>query len=154
MFGKILVPLDGSEMSEAVLPYVRTLAKSMNAHVILMRVVTTQAYSNVPTQLAPVPVMSMRVTPDHDYYAQAEGYLQRVAFDYFPDSAVTLEVSGGPTTDSILDFARNQDVGLIAMTTHGRSGFSRMVLGSVADEVMRRSNLPVLLVRPKPESEP
>ena len=82
------------------------------------------------------------------YYAQAEGYFQRVAFDYFPDSAVTLEVSGGPTTDSILDFARTRDVDMIAMTTHGRSGITRMVLGSVADEVVRRSHLPVFLVRP------
>ncbi|MCC7163707.1 MAG: universal stress protein [Anaerolineae bacterium] len=151
MMKKILVPLDGSTMSEAVLPYVRTFAKSLNAEVILMRVVTNQVYETMPAQVPPMPVMTMRATSEQDYYGQAEGYLQRVAFDYFPDSVVRLEVMGGPTTDSILDFAMTHEVDMIAMTTHGRSGLSRMVLGSVADEVMRRSHLPVLLVRPNQE---
>jgi nucleotide-binding universal stress UspA family protein len=81
-------------------------------------------------------------------YAQAEGYLQRVAFDYFPDQSVTLQVSGGPIGNNILDFAANLDVDLIAMTTHGRGGVSRLVMGSVADEIVQRSHLPVLLLRP------
>ena len=50
MLKKILVPLDGSVMSEAVLPYVRTFAKSMDAEVILLRVVTSQIYENMPTR--------------------------------------------------------------------------------------------------------
>lgn len=148
MFKKILVPLDGSELSEAVLPHVKKLAETVGAEVILLRVITTPVSEYVYTGLPTFPVPSLPVTSNRDLFAQAEGYLQRVAFDYFPDQPVTLQELGGPTTDSILGFAETQHVDLIAMTTHGRSGLSRMVLGSVTDEVVRRSHVPVLLVRP------
>lgn len=148
MFKKILVPLDGSDLSEAILPHVSNLAKTLGSEVILLRVVTATAYEPVSLQMTGMPMLPTHPVPERDLYAQAEGYLQRVASDYLPDQNVTLEVSGGPTTDSILDFADGQNVDLIAMTTHGRSGLSRMVLGSVADEVVHRSHLPVLLVRP------
>ena len=151
MLKKILVPLDGSKLAEAVLPFVHTLAQSMKAEIVLLRVVTVETYTSMPVPMAPVSIPPLRVTPEHDYYAHAEGYLQRVAFDYFPDSAVTLQVGGGPITDSILEFAETAGVDLIAMSTHGRSGLSRMVLGSVTDEVVRRSHVPVLLIRPEHE---
>jgi nucleotide-binding universal stress UspA family protein len=95
-----------------------------------------------------MPVMPAPPPPEEDLHAQAEGYLQRVAFDLLPDQNVTLSVVGGPTADNILELATQMDVDLIAMTTHGRSGVGRMVMGSVADEIVRRSHLPVLLIRP------
>lgn len=149
MNNKILVPLDGSELSEAILPHVATLAKSMHAEVVLLRVITTTINEPMYMGLATLPAPLPPRAPEADVYAQAEGYLQRVAFDYFPDQNVTLEVSGGPTAETILDFAASQNIGLIAMTTHGRGGLARMVMGSVADEIVRLSHVPVLLVRPQ-----
>jgi nucleotide-binding universal stress UspA family protein len=58
---------------------------------------------------------------------------------------------GGPIADAILDTAVATDVDLIAMSTHGRGGLARLVLGSVADEVVRRTHVPVLLIRPMAE---
>ncbi len=147
MYKKILVPLDGSDLSEAVLPHVVELAKCMNSDVVLLRVVTQPTYETVYGEVASV-MHSPSEGPSAR--AHAEGYLQRVAYDMFPPTVtVAYEVSGGPVADTILDYAAGIHADLIAMSTHGRSGISRLVIGSVADEVVRRSHLPVLLVRPQ-----
>ncbi|HZQ05338.1 MAG TPA: universal stress protein [Anaerolineae bacterium] len=145
MYKKILVPLDGSRFSEAVLPHIHALAKCTGAEVVLLRVVPTPLYETLLIGSVPSGVIA---TPEHDTHAQAEGYLQRVAYDELPDVSVRLEVCGGPTADTILDYAAGIEADLIAMTTHGRSGLAHLVMGSVAEEIVRRSHLPVLLVRP------
>lgn len=147
MYKKILVPLDGSELSEGVLPHVNALAKCMGSQIVLLRVITAPVYETVfADTLVAHPVPNEEVGTR----AYAEGYLQRVAFDQFdPKVQVTYEVSGGPIAETILDYASGVEADLIAMSTHGRSGIARMVIGSVADEIVRRSNLPVLLVRPE-----
>jgi nucleotide-binding universal stress UspA family protein len=148
MFKKILVPLDGSETSEAVLPHVVALANCTGAQVVLLRVVTQPMYETVfgDTLLS----HTVPLPEETGSRAHAEGYLQRVAFDFFHNSKnVTYEVTSGPVAETILDFAVGIEADLIAMSTHGRSGLARMVIGSVADEVVRRSHLPVLLVRPQ-----
>jgi nucleotide-binding universal stress UspA family protein len=148
MFKKILVPLDGSHLSEAILPHVSRLAKSSGAQVLLLRVTPAHNPALAYPALYPLPPYALAATQERDPYAEAEGYLQRVAFDYFADQSVSFQVVGGPTAENILDTAASLGVDLIAMTTHGRSGASRMVLGSVTDEVVRVSHLPVLLLRP------
>ena len=149
MLKKILVPLDGSERSETVLPHVSQLAKRIGAEVILLRVVTTPRHEYSFTDLSGLNMRPAPLTPAEDLRAQAEGYLQRVAFDYVPDQNVTFETSGGPTAETILDYATAQEVGMIAMSTHGRGGLARLVMGSVADEIVRLAHIPVLLVRPQ-----
>ena len=147
MYKKILVPLDGSETSEAVLPHVAALAQCTGAQVVLLRVVTQPMYETVfgdtvLNHTTPLP-------EDTGTRSHAEGYLQRIAFDYFDNSAqVVFEVCAGPVAETIMDYAAGIDADVIAMSTHGRSGLARMVIGSVADEVVRRSHLPVLLVHP------
>lgn len=146
MYKRILVPLDGSGFSEAVLPHVRLLADTIGAQVILLRVMPVGIYDTV---FAPSAQLPLQRNPEEDTRAQAEGYLQRVAFDYFPpEVSVRMEVSSGSTPETILDYAEGENVDLIAMTTHGRSGLSRLVVGSVAEEIVRRARVPVLLVRP------
>ena len=148
MYRKILVPLDGSETSEAVLPHVAALAQCTGAKVILLRVTTQPMYETVFGDT----VVTHHTTPpaeDIGERAHADGYLQRIAFDYFDNSdQVAYEVCGGPIAETILDYAAGIEADVIAMSTHGRSGLARMVIGSVADEVVRRSHLPVLLVHP------
>jgi nucleotide-binding universal stress UspA family protein len=146
MYKRILVPLDGSTFSESVLPHVRMLADSTGAEVILLRVMPVGIYDTVFASTAELP---MPRNPEEDTRAQAEGYLQRVAFDYFPpEVTVRLEVSSGATPETILDYAEGENADLIAMTTHGRSGISRLMVGSVAEEIVRRAHVPVMLVRP------
>lgn len=146
MYKKILVPLDGSGFSEVVLPHVCELAKRAGAQVILLRVIPTPVYNTIFATTSSIPVQR---NPEYDSRTQAETYLSQVALDRIPaDIETQLEVSGGPTADVILDYAAGQRVDLIAMTTHGRSGLSRLVMGSVAEEIVQRSHVPVLLVRP------
>ncbi|MBI4674512.1 MAG: universal stress protein [Chloroflexi bacterium] len=148
MYKKILAPLDGSETSEAVLAHVRALAQYTGAEVVLLRVVTQPAYESVFGDTVLLPTAPP--PEESGNRAHAEGYLQRVAFDHFPQEVqVTCEVSSGPIAETILDYASAIEADLIAMSTHGRSGLARMVIGSVADEIVRRSHLPVLLVRPE-----
>jgi nucleotide-binding universal stress UspA family protein len=148
MFKKILVPLDGSQLSEAILPHVSELAKSLGAQIVLLRVVPTPVHKLEFAGFPAVPVSPAPPVPTRDLFGEADSYLEAIAYQYFPDQQVTLEVAGGTAGDNILSCADSLEVDLIAMTTHGRSGFSRMVMGSIADEVVRRSHLPVLLLRP------
>lgn len=149
MFKKILVPLDGSELSEGVLPHVNTLAKCMRSQVVLLRVISAPVYE---TMYADALIAHPAQDAETGSRAHSEGYLQRIAFDAFaPEVHVTYEVSGGPIAETILDYASGIEADLIAMSTHGRNGLARMVIGSVADEIVRRSHLPVLLVRPELE---
>lgn len=149
MFKKILVPLDGSTFSKAVLPHVLALAKCSNAQVILLRAIPLPIQPPVMAHSLPVP------TPVHlplDEHAHAEGYLQRVIADDLPsDLDARYEIRVGNTAEAILEYAAGNAVDLIAMTTHGRSGILRLMLGSVAEQIVRRSHLPVLLVRPTEE---
>lgn len=146
MYHKILVPLDGSELSESVLPHVVEMAKCTGAQVVLLRVVTQPVLEAVYTETVPAGTRENGTSAR----AHAEGYLQRVAYDFFPGNVnVTYDVSGGPIEDTILDYAAGIQADLIAMSTHGRSGLARMVIGSVAEQIVRRSHLPVLLVHPE-----
>ena len=146
MFKKILVPLDGSPLSEAVLPQVSALAKCSDAEVILLRVIPTPIYDLVFGSTTTLP---LQANPEYDTRTLAEAYLDRVMTEHFPgNGGVRLEVIGGFSADVILEYAAGEGVDLIAMSTHGRSGISRLFLGSVAAEVVQDSHLPVLLVRP------
>lgn len=146
MFKKILVPLDGSHFSEAVLPHVAALAKCTGAQVILLQVIPSFVYNFVFASSTPLP---LQANPEYDTRTVAESYLDRIASEYFPGNTnVQVQVTAGSTADVILEHAGGQGVDVVAMTTHGRSGMSRFMLGSVAEEIVQRSHLPVLLVRP------
>jgi nucleotide-binding universal stress UspA family protein len=131
MFRKLLVPLDGTAQSSAALPAARTIARATNATITLMHVL-------------PGPHMP------GDIAAQAaEHDLERIAAELRADgTSVSVTVSGGDPADEILRAVAAQGSDLIVMRTHGRSGVGRAVLGSVAEHVLSRSRVPVMLVRP------
>lgn len=138
--GKILVPLDGSGRSEAVLPVVERLAGPFDFTVELLHVVE-------PPPAAALPEISSRLAEMLSLrYAEGEAYLEKVAG---PLEARGLRVSPtvreGPAVEVIQEQARGAAVGLIAMSTHGRSGLGRLLLGSVAERVLRTAEVPVLL---------
>ena len=150
MYKKILVPLDGSELAECVLPHVDSIAKGCNAeNVTFIRVVE-------PVHIPPT-IGDEGYTFSAEEWkrmeaesrAAAEHYLTgltgRVKYDGIN---VTSEVlTGGQAADIIAEYATKNGVDLIAIATHGRSGISRWVWGSVADRVLRSSSVPVLMVR-------
>ncbi len=152
-YERILVALDGSEAAEKVLPYVQVLAGRFGSTVILLRAVPPPDAALASTAAAPlVPPIP---APAYDLTAVIEAEAEQAA-QYLRAVAERLEAAGvrvqveqpeGRPAEVIIERARALGVGLIAMTTHGRSGLARAVLGSVADEVVRRSTCPVLLMR-------
>lgn len=146
MYHTILVPLDGSDLAEHVLPHVCALAASSGASIVLLRVPAEPIYDYLP----PDPQLASELRRDVETGAQV--YLDEVAarLAELGLSVTTKVAGGGPIHEAILDVAREHGVDLIAMSTHGRSGIARMVIGSVADQVVRHSPMPVLLIRPDP----
>ncbi len=133
-FQRILVPLDGSELSEQALPVAGALAQVEGAAVLLLSV--------VPQMVA---VGADHVTDNRD--AKADRYLNSVAVCVLP-SAVDFDTieTGGEAGEVIIRVAKEQECDLIVMSTHGRGGFTRLRLGSIADEVISHALVPVLLL--------
>jgi nucleotide-binding universal stress UspA family protein len=150
LFRNILVTLDGSPLAEQILEHVTGLGGLAGARYTLARVVSPM----VVTGYAPTPE-GMLADSAHGaelemLVADAEAYLESVAAvlrsrGLAVETQVVVELQ---TAVGILEFAREKAVDLIAMATHGRTGFSRLVLGSVADKVLRGTTAPVLLYRP------
>jgi nucleotide-binding universal stress UspA family protein len=140
--GRILVPLDGSELSEAVLPVVERLAGPFDFAVDLLCVVEPipgAAAVALPVQAREL--LNLRT-------AEAEQYLGKIAAALEAKGLrVRTEVREGSAVDAIHRAAREARAGLIAMSTHGRSGLGRLLLGSVAESVLRGAEVPILLWR-------
>ena len=129
MYSKILIPLDGSKLAEAVLPYARALAQDLRIPADLLYVNDP----NQPTACAPF---------------MASEYLKSIAESFGGASAVRYVIEAGHTAATIIEFAAAEPEMLIAMATHGYSGTKRWFLGSVAEKVLRAASNHVLLVRP------
>jgi nucleotide-binding universal stress UspA family protein len=142
MYNRILVALDGSQLSESVLPYACFLAKNLKIPVDLFRVVG-------PLVQKPTSTAERALSDDvrADTGKTFVDYLNGVA-DSFPDpSTVNCIVGAGDPAEAIVDSAAAQAGTLIIMATHGRSGVGRWLLGSVAEKVLQMINNPLLLVR-------
>jgi len=129
MYSKILIPLDGSKLAEAVLPYGRALAQDLKIPFDLL-------YVNEPNQPTPcAPFM-------------ASEYLKSIAESFGGAGAVRDVIEAGNAAATIIEVAAAEPDILIAMATHGYSGAKRWLLGSVAEKVLRAAANHVLLVRP------
>lgn len=148
MYGKIVVPLDGSPLAEGILPHVIELIRGRGSQVYLLSVAPL-ALGTLPAVVdIPLPPVSLREEEQRVERELAE-YLQAVARRLEPVAAgVQVSVRFGRQADEILDFAAEVEADLIAMSSHGRSGIGRWVFGSVAERVLRGAACPVLLVRP------
>lgn len=141
MARRILVPLDGSETSEAILPEARRLLPP-DGELHLLHVTPVPA---LPTGMEPTRMLGL--------HELALPYLEKVRGGLGEARGLDIVRSGGPA-DAILQVALEMNIDLIAMTTHARKGLTRWYLGSVAEEVVRRSELPILLKRPDVASRP
>jgi len=145
MYKKILVPLDGSELAECALDHVKAIAIGCQVpEVVLLRVIEpipSQAYVEAPEDIIREAEKRNRT--------EAEDYLSKLADDLKKGGvAAQAVVVLGREADEILDYVNKNQVELIIMSTHGRSGISRWVWGSVTDRVIRHSRVPVLTVSP------
>jgi len=145
---KIIVPLDGSNAAEAALPFAEELAKALGLEDILIQVIgieTTVHFGPMAPDSWPVPSDVLQQLD-----VVASGYLTGLAKQLKGRGlAVQWEVLRGAPGLRIVEFAKETADSLVVMTTHGRSGFRRWVLGSVADEVVRKTGEPVLVIRPR-----
>jgi nucleotide-binding universal stress UspA family protein len=143
----IVVPLDGSELAESVLPAVEEVAKSLDLEVILLRVygVPYGAYSAGEGFYDTTQIEAFLASLKSD----ALEYIERKGAELKKHGLekVTLVVKEGLGADEIISFARHTPDNLIAMCSHGRSGVKRWVLGSVTETVVRHSGDPVLILR-------
>ncbi len=143
MYKKILVPLDGSALAEAVLPHAQALAKSEGAEIVLL---------------------SVPLTPNLEFLARSPGLANQVieasekeTEEYLIAEEAKLTKEGmkvshimreGPIPEMILKVADEVHADVITMSTHGRTGMQRFLMGSVADRVVHYSHIPVMLIHP------
>ena len=139
----LMVPLDGSPLSEAALPVAVSIAASLGARVSLVRSVrwAVQAY---PYSLPDAYVPQI----DEELEAGAKAYLRRMEEALKGKVEVDAFVVRGGIADGLMDVADKQAVDLVVMTTHARAGIARAALGSTADRMLQ-GKAPVMLVRPE-----
>jgi len=138
---RILVPLDGSPLAESALPFVEDLAVSLEASLLLQSVVVPTAALYAGTLLPSTPPVLTEIE------AGVREYLDGVAKRLERKGArVETNVAIGYAAETILDVAKQAGADLIALSTHGRSGPKRWILGSVADAVVRHSDRPCLVI--------
>jgi nucleotide-binding universal stress UspA family protein len=146
MFKHLLVTLDGSPRAEAVIPHAIDIAKAMRAEVTLVRVV--DAANSDWSERGAIGKSQASTSIKSTYVDQATVYLNRVA-EQLRAAGVTAHaiVKQGHAAKQIVATAKEADADAITMATHSRRGLNKLMFGSVADEVLHESQLPILLVR-------
>ena len=143
MYKKILVPLDGSPLAEAVLPHAQALAKSEGAEIVLLSVPVTPNLD----YLSRTPGLATQIIEDAE--RETEAYLKTEVEKLTEEGTkVTSVMREGPIPEMILMVAAEVHADVIAMSTHGRSGIQRWLMGSVADRVVHHAHIPVMLIHP------
>ena len=145
MFNRILVPTDFSDSSDAALEYARALAQKFDASLFLLHVIE-------PTFTAGAFTNEMYVPETPGMYAVLlKEALSKFAHRVRPSDraryAATTEVITGPCAGTIVQYAADRDIDLIVMGTHGRTGLAHLLMGSVAEHVVRAAPCPVLTTR-------
>jgi nucleotide-binding universal stress UspA family protein len=152
----ILVPLDGSELSTYALEPAAELAAKLPANLLLLRVIEPTEYP-LPLAYPGVPgAMEEKITDPvrrRDLRAELDAAQERLEAVAAPLRAtgitVKVEALPGSPASTIAMVATDEHVDMIAMATHGRGGLARLVMGSVAEAVLHRVHVPLLLVRPE-----
>jgi len=152
VYKKILVPLDGSELAECVLPHVESIANGcVVQEVVFLRVVEPLHWVVGPTYDVEDSISFSKKDVrliDSESKVNAEKYLnQLVAQTQYKGVTIQSEVVMGRVAESITEYATKNGVDLIIIATHGRSGVSRWIWGSVTDRVLRSACVPILMIR-------
>jgi nucleotide-binding universal stress UspA family protein len=172
---KLLIPLDGSPFSQQIMLHMRRLLSPESTEVILLRVVPLPAgYIGLPPRIIspiwPLPMYESERDAEQArhpiYSSQEQASLEALLVQELLGEVHRLQEAGyevavavrfGDPAEEIIAFVTDEEVDLVAMATHGRSGLGQLVLGSVAEAVLRGMAVPLLLVRPlahAPHPEP
>ena len=148
MFRKILVCLDGSSLSEQILPYATEAALRFGGKVVLLQVITIS--STIAAAAEPGLPPEVLLDELRREGAKAKAYLERTAQPLQEKGLdVTCVVLQGMPGNAIVSYSTQNEVDLVAIATHGHGGLGRLVFGSVADLVLRESGLPILVIKPQ-----
>jgi nucleotide-binding universal stress UspA family protein len=149
MFEKILVCLDGSKLAEQILPYVEAQAVQFASTVTLIQIISISKATLLGSGVTPAPtdIITEQLQIDEK---QAREYLQKIArqLEMKGIKTETATPQGINAGEDIIDYAKSNGISLIAIATHGRSGFGRAVFGSIADYILRNTSLPLLVIKP------
>ena len=148
MYKKILAPLDGSQLAECTLAHIKAVATACQVpEVVLLQIIepiTRRGY--MPAELADDTYRGAKEAAE----VQAKDYLLEVADSLKKDGiAVETDIGYGLPADEILNYITDNEVDLTILSTHGRSGITRWVFGSVAERIVRHSVMPVLIITPR-----
>ena len=144
MHMKILVPLDGSERAEAILPHVEKVTRMCGAEVIFMQVLEPPPYRSASEQGD----MTLHQQQLQHLEQEAQAYLSGLK-DEFEEKGIKTRfcIAHGPVVESILSTTSSEEATLIAMASHGRTGLGHVLFGSVAVRVLRQVDCPLLLIQ-------
>jgi nucleotide-binding universal stress UspA family protein len=149
VFQHVLIPLDGSALAEAIVKHAVGLGTLMNAEYTLLQAIDPL----IGEHTVPPYGVGISRAAFEEVRAEAQGYLERVAGQLRARSVqVQTQLVVAEPAAAILEYAREHAVDLIAIATHGRGGLGRVLLGSVADAVLRGAGAPILLYRPPAEA--
>jgi nucleotide-binding universal stress UspA family protein len=147
MYKTILVPLDGSKRAERILPHVEKLAMHYHATLILLQVVEPP-----PLIVGPEGDITLHQQDIERLVRKAEDYLAAARGEFHEKGIETRTlVAHGPVVEAIIAAAEHEEVDLIAIASHGRSGLSQVFYGSVAAGVLHRIDRPLLVIRSQAE---
>lgn len=145
MYNTILVPLDGSKRAEAILPHVEEMARKIGSRIILLTCVEQKHVYTGDLEI------SAMVHKEDDMVQQtktAKSYLQEVQTKLEQQGIqVSTTIMQGPPAEEILAAAAQENVDMIAIASHGRSGLGRVFYGSVAAGILERADRPLLIIR-------
>jgi nucleotide-binding universal stress UspA family protein len=144
MYKTIMVPTDGSGFDREAIRVALRIARQSAARVRLVRVLPTGSFLGVASEGTPLPLDVSQSERDH---ALSELYSLAAECRASSNVDISVHLHAGPVSDVLQGYARRHDVDLIVMSTHGRSGISRLALGSVTDSLIRHTTIPVLVVK-------
>lgn len=153
MFQRLLIPYDGSERARQAVPIAARLARASGGAVLLLRVASPLAEVVWPVEPSLLITQESWQAERERLTADLEAVAACEALKGVP-TATSLVEREGSTADMILETARRWEADLIVMCSHGRTGLTRWMLGSIADKIVRQSPIPVLLLRAKGKALP
>jgi nucleotide-binding universal stress UspA family protein len=154
VFERIIVPLDGSRLSAQAIPYATEIGKRFDSEVVLVRVLPPPGPTTIPVDIntgniGEIISQDMQ-TKDVDNPSNAKRYLMNWTQSLKTQGVKTsYQVTIGTPAKSIMEMAQAQQASLIVMMSHGRGWVKRAIMGSVADEILSHSSVPVLIIRAK-----
>lgn len=143
-FSNILFPVDLSESSSKIVPYVQTIAEKFNSKIHLLFVARVFDYfTGIYVPAPSITAMEKGIIDGAE--KGLEEFVEQYLSDY-PDTVTS--VISGDATDMIINYVTSNEIDLIIMGTHGRKGLDKVIFGSVAERVVKTAPVPVMVVNP------